>query len=87
MNSTLQTLDKQLSNSMAAILEQITNVLHSRNFSAFKNLKVEGTNGVVTLKGSTRSFYHKQLAMNHIKTFAGNLKLIDEIAVQNFSQS
>ena len=83
MNYSLQVVDRQLSEATATVRERIIRVLHARNFSAFKDLVIEAADGIVTLRGSTRSFYHKQLALTHIRNVAASYTLVDEIVVQN----
>ena len=82
MNIPIQFLDNKVSDRNTLIREQILSFLHSRNFSAFRNVEVEAVDGAVLLRGITRSYYHKQLVLSHSKSLIGDYKLIDEIDVQ-----
>ena len=83
MNIPIQLLKVQLGEKNAVIREQIIRFLHSRNSCAFRDLEVEAADGVVTLRGNTRSFYHRQLALTHSKRVVGDCLLVDEIVVRN----
>ena len=77
----MQFLDQQFGDAFAAIREQIISLLRERNFSAFKDIEIDASDGVITIRGNTRSFYHKQLALTHSKRVAGQYPLVDEIVV------
>ena len=82
MDMPAQFLNNQLSDQCSAIADQIMRVLQDQNRSAFKNLHVDSTGGVVTLRGNTRSFYERQIALTHSMSVVGDCQLIDEIVVQ-----
>ena len=82
MNIPIQFLNKQLSDANAVVREKIIHLLRKQNFSAFSDLEVIARDGVVILKGFTRSFYDKQIALNHGRCIAGPSNVIDEIVVQ-----
>jgi osmotically-inducible protein OsmY len=55
--------------------------LQSRCVPRSSDVKVEVNNGVVTLRGTHRSFYHKQLCINCCQRVAGVVRLIDATKV------
>jgi len=71
-------------NSAAADIElqrRVRNFLQNRCVPRTSNLKIEARGGVVTLRGTHRSFYHKQLCINCCQRVAGVLQLIDATKV------
>ena len=56
--------------------------LKSRNFPEFKNLEILASDGVVTLSGTLRSYYEKQVAINSCLRVAGVATLIDKIDIK-----
>ena len=83
MNIPIRFLGNRLNDKDAVMREQIIRVLHNRDLSAFKNLEVESIDGVVTLRGSTRSFYDRQIALTYTKAVVGDCPMVDEIVVQD----
>ena len=86
MNIPIGFLNQSFGDANAMIREQIINLLHNRNLSAFRDLEVVAADGVVTLRGKISSFYHKQLALSHSKRVAGSYQLVDEIIVESATQ-
>ena len=56
--------------------------LNSRNFPEFKNLEILASDGVVTLSGTLRLYYEKQVAINSCLRVAGVATLIDKIDIK-----
>jgi osmotically-inducible protein OsmY len=67
------TADRELQRRIRTFLEQ----MHIPS----SQLRVDVKNGVVTLRGSHRSFYHKQLCINCCQRVAGVVELIDSTKV------
>lgn len=60
---------------------RIKNYLQGRHQPALRNLEVEAQGGTVTLRGTVRSFYEKQLGQQCCRRVAGVVRLIDSIEV------
>lgn len=60
---------------------RVSSFLSSRHFSMFRGLDVDVRHGAVTVSGSLKSFYEKQVALNTCRRVAGVLTLIDRIEV------
>lgn len=60
---------------------RVSNHLASRYLPALRRLQVCVQNGAVTLRGSTSSFYERQVAIHCCQRVAGVRQLIDEINV------
>jgi hypothetical protein len=55
--------------------------LENRQLPHSSQLRIDAKNGVVTLRGTHRSFYHKQLCINCCQRVAGVVQLIDSTKV------
>jgi osmotically-inducible protein OsmY len=55
--------------------------LWGRHVPALRNVLVEASDGVVTLRGQVRSFYEKQLCHNCCRRVAGVRQLVDDVDV------
>ncbi len=53
------------------------NFLRNRHVPLSSTLVIEAKNGTVTLRGTHRSYYHKQLCINCCMRVAGVVRLID----------
>jgi hypothetical protein len=60
---------------------RITIFLENRCLPHASKLRIDAKNGVVTLQGTHRSFYHKQLCINCCQRVAGVVRLIDATQV------
>ena len=60
---------------------RIMNYLVTRHVPAARWLEIESQGGVVTLRGSVRSFYHKQLCIHCCQRVAGVIRVQDELDV------
>jgi osmotically-inducible protein OsmY len=60
---------------------RISNFLLNRRLPKSSKLRIDAKNGVVTLQGTHRSFYHKQLCINCCQRVAGVVRLIDATRV------
>jgi osmotically-inducible protein OsmY len=56
---------------------RVRNFLRSRHVPMSSTLAIEVRNGVVTLRGTHRSYYHKQLCISCCLRVAGVVRLID----------
>ncbi len=70
-----------LSSADNEIQRRVGNYLKSRLFLSAATLRIKAANGVVTLQGSVRSFYHKQLCIHCCQRVAGVVQLIDDTHV------
>jgi osmotically-inducible protein OsmY len=60
---------------------RIVNFLSRQNVPSLRMLNVTANTGVVTIRGSVRSFYHKQLCLSCCQRVAGVVRIHDEIDV------
>jgi osmotically-inducible protein OsmY len=60
---------------------RISRFLMARHVPAARLLKVDVQGGVVTLSGTVRSFYQKQLCINCCQRVAGVIRICDELEV------
>ena len=60
---------------------RVHNFLRSRHVPMSPTLKIEACNGTVTLRGTHRCYYHKQLCINCSLRVAGVVRLIDATKV------
>lgn len=60
---------------------RIVNYLTSRHVPGARWLEIEADQGVVTLRGVVRSFYHKQLCIHCCQRVAGVIRVQDELEV------
>ena len=81
MNVPISALNSKRGETNILIQEQILRFLHKLNFSAFKDLEVDASDRVVTLRGVMQSFYDKQVAITHSLNVIGHHELVDEIVV------
>jgi osmotically-inducible protein OsmY len=56
---------------------RVFNFLRSRHAPLSQTITIEAHNGAVTLRGTHRSYYHKQLCINCCLRVAGVARLID----------
>ncbi len=63
--------------------QRIESFLKTRHFPDFESLHVDVHDGSVTLSGSLRSYYEKQVALNSCQRVAGVLSLIDKVSVRS----
>ena len=60
---------------------RISIFLENRRLPYSSKLRIDAKNGVVTLRGTHHSFYHKQLCINCCQRVAGVVRLIDTTRV------
>jgi osmotically-inducible protein OsmY len=48
-----------------------------------RQLRVDAEGGIVTLRGTVRTYYEKQLSQQRCKRVAGVVRLIDQVEVSN----
>ncbi len=71
-------------NSVAAdheLQRRISSFLLNRRLPQSSKLRIDAKNGVVTLQGTHRSFYHKQLCIHCCQRVAGVVRLINATRV------
>lgn len=61
--------------------QRVTQYLENRHMPGLRNLDIEARSGVVTIRGTVRSFYEKQLCQNICRRVAGVLDLVDDVDV------
>jgi osmotically-inducible protein OsmY len=64
------------------IKRRITNLLFQRGRSSLAQLAIEVDNGTVTVRGTVRSFYERQVCLSCCQHVPGVFRLVDEIKVQ-----
>jgi osmotically-inducible protein OsmY len=60
---------------------RVHNFLRGRHVPLAPTITIEARNGAVTLRGTHRSYYHKQLCINCCLRVAGVVRLIDATKV------
>jgi osmotically-inducible protein OsmY len=60
---------------------RVVSYLLGRHVPSLRHLAVQANNGTVTLQGSVRSFYEKQLCQHCCQRVAGVVRLVDDIVV------
>ncbi|HWA99484.1 MAG TPA: BON domain-containing protein [Pirellulales bacterium] len=60
---------------------RIINYLTASHVPGARRLKVKASNGLVTLSGTLRSFYQKQLCCHVVRRVAGVVQLVDQLSV------
>jgi osmotically-inducible protein OsmY len=60
---------------------RVINYLAGRHVPSLRHLAVQASNGTVTLAGSVRSFYEKQLCQHCCQRVVGVVRLVDKISV------
>jgi len=63
------------------IANAATAVLANSSVSELRRLRVDRQANELRLSGNVRSFYHKQLAQETVRTVAGDMQLINEVDV------
>ena len=58
-----------------------TAVLASSSVSELRRLRVDGEANELRLSGIVRSFYHKQLAQETVRTVAGDMQVVNRVDV------
>jgi osmotically-inducible protein OsmY len=56
-------------------------ILSSSSIRDLRQIRVDRLENKIELSGTVRSFYHKQLAQESIRTVAGGLQVINRVAV------
>ena len=63
------------------LARRVTNYLAGQHVPALRAIQVEALNGAVTLRGTVKTFYEKQLTHHSASRVAGVRQVIDEIQV------
>tara|TARA_R110002049_G_scaffold2750_4_gene22006 strand:- start:194040 stop:194261 length:222 start_codon:yes stop_codon:yes gene_type:complete len=58
-----------------------TAVLARSSVSELRRLRVDGEEGELRLSGIVRSFYHKQLAQETVRTVAAGMQVVNRVDV------
>lgn len=61
--------------------QRVVNFLRQKNVLRRENVRVDVTDGLVTLHGHVRSYYEKQLLISACRRVAGVISVSDEVAV------
>ena len=56
-------------------------ILASSSVSELRQLRVDGQANELRLSGIVRSFYHKQLAQESVRTVAGDMRVVNRVDV------
>jgi hypothetical protein len=66
---------------LAEVESRVQTALAASPIYALRELRVERQNSSLRLYGLVASFYHKQLAQEMVRSLAGNLEVINSVAV------
>jgi osmotically-inducible protein OsmY len=66
---------------LADAQSRVQTALAASPFYALRELRVERQNSSLRLYGLVASFYHKQLAQEVVRSLAGDLEVINSVAV------
>ena len=61
--------------------QRVVNFLRQKNVLRHENVRIDVTEGLVTLRGHVRSFYEKQLLISACRHVAGVISIMDEVEV------
>ncbi|MCG8648430.1 MAG: BON domain-containing protein [Pirellulales bacterium] len=73
--STMETIGRQ------EIAEAATAELANSSVSELRALRVDGTETELQLSGTVRSFYHKQLAQETVRSVAAGMQVVNRVSV------
>lgn len=73
----------QASGTDLELQRRVASFLADSNMPGLRQLKVHAADGTVTLNGTVRTYYEKQLSQERCKRVAGVIRLIDQIEVLN----
>ncbi|MCE9605292.1 MAG: BON domain-containing protein [Planctomycetia bacterium] len=62
---------------------RVVSFLTDSNMPGLRQLRVDAVDGIVTLRGTVRTYYEKQLSQQRCKRVAGVVRLIDRVEVAN----
>ncbi len=62
---------------------RVVSFLADSNMPGLRQLKVHAADGTVTINGTVRTYYEKQLSQQRCKRVAGVVRLVDQIEVSN----
>ncbi|MGC3966779.1 MAG: BON domain-containing protein [Pirellulales bacterium] len=60
---------------------RVASFLADSNMPGLRQLRVDAEAGVVTLRGTVRTYYEKQLSQQRCKRVAGVVRLVDKVEV------
>ena len=66
---------------------RVIQFLANRHHPGLRQLNVEAEAGTVTIRGTVKSFYEKQLCQNICRRVAGVIHLVDDVAVNDPCQT
>ncbi len=78
----LETTSSSVRNADRELQRRVRNYLQNRRLPQAQ-LRIDAENGVVTLRGTHRSFYHKQLCISCCQRVAGVVQLVDATKVDS----
>ena len=73
---------EMIDKSSCDLQRRVMNFLAQRGVSSLRRLNVKAEGGTVTLHGTVRSFYERQLCLCCCQHVAGVVKLVDELKVE-----
>lgn len=80
--STIETShQQQLDTARQEATEAATAMLANSSVSELRALRVDGKANQLQLSGRVRSFYHKQLAQETVRSVAGGMRLVNRVDV------
>ncbi|MBA4018368.1 MAG: hypothetical protein C0483_14475 [Pirellula sp.] len=62
---------------------RVVSFLADANMPGLRQLRVDAVDGTVTLRGTVRTYYEKQLSQQRCKRVAGVVRMVDQIEVSN----
>jgi len=62
---------------------RVVSFLTDSNMPGLRQLRVDAVDGIVTLNGTVRTYYEKQLSQQRCKRVAGVVRLINQVEVAN----
>ncbi|MGI9472796.1 MAG: BON domain-containing protein [Rubripirellula sp.] len=63
------------------ITQAACDVLANSSVRELRQLRVDGTANQLQLSGRVRSFYHKQLAQETVRSVAGGMQMVNHVRV------
>ena len=65
------------------VATRATAVLAESSVSDLRHIRVDKSAGKLQLSGKVRSFYHKQLAQETVRTVAGGMQVVNHVHVSS----
>ncbi len=68
------------------LAQRVTQYLSDRHHPGLRSLNVEAMGGTVTIHGTVRTFYEKQLCQHICRRVAGVMGLVDKVVVSDAAE-